>query len=442
MFILEFILKGKKMKKIVFYFLFSVSCIYLLWALILPFNQGPDEYHRFDVANFIYQYKELPVAGDERLFYGVYGVTYATNLSFPYLLGSILMIVSDFFGDIENLYLVHRMVSVLSGILAVYFVYKIAQLLKLETKFLYFFVAIFALIPQYAFINSYVNLDSFTVFILVLIMYLLLKGEKEQWALKNLIFLGIATGLALLSYLNGYVIVPAAIVYLFLSIKNKKVFLKNILIIASVALIVAGPFFLRNAILYQDLLGMDTNAKLSEELAIEELKPSNRQTPYAQGMTLSEMLLDKGWLVNSFNSFFASFGYFSIWLSLKHYYMIATFVLTSLIGVLLGGYFAIKRNIKGGITELLNKYRFIIMQLLVIGLTIFLSIYYSYFSDFQPQGRYLYPAYFSIIYLVVLGIRNIVNKEYRNIVFLLIVIYVAYLNLYSLYKLIFMNFYS
>lgn len=58
------------MNKIITYFVIFIGALYLIWSIILPFNQGPDEYHRYDVANFIYTYKEFPVAGDNRLYYG------------------------------------------------------------------------------------------------------------------------------------------------------------------------------------------------------------------------------------------------------------------------------------------------------------------------------------------------------------------------------------
>lgn len=430
----------KSMKKTGIYFFIFTASLYLLWAVIIPFGEAPDEAHRFDVANFIYQYKELPVAGDSRLYYGGYGVTYATNLSFPYILGSILMIISDFVANIDSLYLVHRLVSVISGVLSVFFTYKIGQLLKFETNYLYFFVAVFALVPQFSFINSFVNLDAFTVFIVILIMYLLLKAEKKQWECKYLIFLGIAFSLALMSYFNGYVILPAAVFYFFISSKGNKKALKKVGIVLLIMFLFAGPYFLRNIILYQELFGFEINSQLSEELAIDELKPSNRLTPDAQGWTLNEMLFDNNWLEISFYSFWAAFGPMSIWLPNEYYYVFVVISFLAIIGIVLRGYLAVKdRKIEKNI---LFKHRFFLMQIIIIVLTMFLSIYYSYFSDFQPQGRYLYPAYFSIIYLLTLGMKFIFDSKYKNIIYIIFVMYLLYLNFYSLYKLVFVTYYG
>ncbi len=431
------------MNKIITYFIIFIGALYLLWSIILPFNQGPDEYHRYDVANFIYTYKELPIAGDSRLYYGVYGVTYAVNLSLPYLLGSLLMMLSNFFFGIENVYLAHRLISVVSGIFSVYIVYKIGQILKWEKNFLYFFVALFALVPQFSFINSYVNLDSFTVCMIVLIMYLVLKGEEAQWkGIKYFIYLGVAISCLLLSYLNGYVIIPAILVYLLVSVKDKKAFIKKIPIILLIILILVGPLFARNIILYDELFGMKTSTELSEQLAIDELKPSNRPTPFQLGLSLNEMFFDKGWITSSFNSFWAAFGYMSIWLPFYQYHVIGTIVFISLLGLFLGLYNLFKKNKRTSNIEILKQQRFIVMQVVVILLTVFLSAYYSYFSDYQPQGRYLYPAYFSFLYLFTIGIKEIINRKYRNIIYLTLVIYMLYLNFYSLYKLIFIPFYS
>ena len=45
---------------------------------------------------------------------------------------------------------------------------------------------------------------------------------------------------------------------------------------------------------------------------------------------------------------------------------------------------------------------------------ILLSLYYSYASDFQPQGRYIMPMLLPFMYFVVFGIQNILDKVIKN----------------------------
>ena len=51
---------------------------------------------------------------------------------------------------------------------------------------------------------------------------------------------------------------------------------------------------------------------------------------------------------------------------------------------------------------------------LIFGLNIIipiiLTLYYSYFSDYQPQGRYIMPMLIPLMYFVVLGLEKIIEK--------------------------------
>ena len=43
-----------------------------------------------------------------------------------------------------------------------------------------------------------------------------------------------------------------------------------------------------------------------------------------------------------------------------------------------------------------------------------LSIYYSYYSDFQPQGRYVLPLLIPLMYFVTLGIGKLTGHLHRK----------------------------
>ena len=54
--------------------------------------------------------------------------------------------------------------------------------------------------------------------------------------------------------------------------------------------------------------------------------------------------------------------------------------------------------------------------LIISGLiTIFLGIYYMYATDYQPQGRYLYPMFTSLSIFVALGISKLISLISRKI---------------------------
>lgn len=426
--------------------LFSLF-LYSIWAVVIPFNQAPDEFQRYDVADFIFKYHTLPVAGDNRLNYGVYGVTYAVFPYLTYIIGAIFMIFFDSIFDINNLYLVHRLVSVLSGAISVCLVYKICEEMNFERNFNRFVSCLFAVIPGYSFVNSYVNQDSFSISVNLLIIYIWLRCLKSNWSSKNIFLLGIGLSLCLLTYMNGYVIIPVTMLLLLRAYFSfpRKEFIKKIALLVIPIVIISGWWFVRSYVLYDgDVIGMKQNNMLSEQLAIEELKPSNRQTMDKQGVSMTEMIFDYQWFSSTYKSFWGTFGYMDKWMDEKYYTTISVIHFISLIGC----FFIIGRTLKKvfkkekKIVDFLRDSTVHLLLLVLIFLSIALSLYYSYFSDFQPQGRYIYPAIFPIILYFCLGLKEIVNNRFRGYIYTFSVLSMLFLNVYCLAKILIPSYYS
>ncbi|HEY5524120.1 MAG TPA: hypothetical protein VIK26_02165, partial [Clostridium sp.] len=120
-------LRYKSDKRFVVILLLTSLFLYLIWAIVIPFNKAPDEFQRFDVVEFIFKYRELPITGDSRLIYGDYGITYASTPYFPYLLSGIIYIILNYLGITIKSYLVARLVSVIAGVVTVYFCWLISN---------------------------------------------------------------------------------------------------------------------------------------------------------------------------------------------------------------------------------------------------------------------------------------------------------------------------
>ncbi|WP_172257032.1 phospholipid carrier-dependent glycosyltransferase [Saccharibacillus deserti] len=438
----------KKITPNYFLFFLMILCFFLysLWAITIPFGKAPDEIQRYDVGNFIFQYHELPVAGDERLFYGGYGTTYATTPYLPYLLGGVLMIIMDFFFDIENLYLVPRLVSVISGVLSVMLVFKICKGLKLGNNLTYFVTSIFAFVPGYAFVNSYVNQDSFAILINLFVIFTWVKGEREGWAIKNYVYTGISLAICLLTYLNGYIIIPVTVMLLLFHYFHKKQtgFWKKLLFLIIPIVMISGWFFVRNYMLYDgDMLGVNYSKQLSEKLATEEMKPSNRLTMQRQGVSIGDMLIERGWLVGTYRSFWGMFGHMDTAFPLSFYIRISTLHFVAILGFILLSLKPLQRmlfSVKGKMEQVYKNSIFLALFML-IPLAFMLSIYYSYTSDFQYQGRYVYTALFPIILFSCLGISKLITPKLRPFVYVGMVGALFFLNLYAVFKLLLPNYY-
>ncbi|MNW42156.1 hypothetical protein D3C74_193190 [compost metagenome] len=432
------------------FFMFSLAMfsmfLYSIWAIVIPFNQAPDELQRYDVANFIFNYHMLPVAGDDRLIYGAYGVTYAASPFLTYIIGAVFMILFDSVFDITNLYMVHRLVSILSGTISVCLVYKICEEMNFEKKFNYFVSCLFAFVPGYAFVNSYVNQDAFSICVNLFIIYFWLKCIKNNWSSKYVLLLGVGLALCLLTYLNGYVIIPLTMLLLLQAYFHlpKKEFIKKLTLLVIPIIIISGWWFIRSYILYDgDIIGLKQSNILSEKLAVEELKPSNRQTMYKQGVPLIKMIFDYKWMRYTYKSFWGAFGYMDKWMDVKYYIIISVVHFLSIIGIMLIISRIIKKILKGKIkaVDFIRGHTVHFLLFLLILLSIALSLYYSYFSDFQPQGRYIYPALFPIVFFFCLGLKEIISVRYRSFVYILSVSLMLCLNLYCLLKVLIPNYY-
>lgn len=133
------------------------------------------------------------------------------------------------------------------------------------------------LIPEFSFVSSYVNQDSFTVMLVSIIIYLWLKGIETNWNYKTVIAVGFTCGIVILSYLNGYTIIVATLIVVLITYKklNSKEFYKKLGLCLGIMFLVSGWFFIRNAMLNNgDFLGISYSRELAEKLADPAHKPS------------------------------------------------------------------------------------------------------------------------------------------------------------------------
>lgn len=433
-------LTAKEKRYILLLVLFSFL-LYLLWAAIIPYNKAPDEYQRFDVVRFIFKYRTLPLAGDTRLDYGPYGITYATTPYFPYIISAWISIMLKAIGLNIPLYLSSRLLSVISGTGTVFFTFLICKkLFNKESNLKYYVPCMLALIPQFAFINSYTNQDSFTIFLTSIMIYLWFKGVEDNWDYKTVIYTGITCGLMLLSYLNGYTIILATLLIVLLSYKDKlsKAFFYKLLLCLGVMFLVSGWFFIRNALHYNgDFLGLRYMSELSETLALDNFKPSLRATLAKRNLGVIHLLFRTPWVKLTFKSFWAVFDYMAVYVNPGYYgfiFILNIAALTGLMGLII-------KNVKDGILKGIRDNKIYFALALSIIMSILLHIYYSVYSDYQPQGRYIFPALVPIVLLLFKGIYEVIPKKYSDYVFKALTFIFICVNFYCLFKVLMFMYY-
>lgn len=398
-------------------FLLVCFFVYFWWAQEGRLDSAPDEAMRYQVTQFLYEHNRLPV-GDELISYG-WGFSYA---HLPTMLGNILSYLTmkgaSLFSDASPYLLIGaRMAQVFSGTAAVYFIMKTGKrLFSAPVKWL--MTVSVAMLPQFIFLTAYVNNDIVATMGCAMILYAWVTAIQEDFSPKVIVLLSVGMATCAASYYNSYAWILFSIV-LFIVVYLKKhpgAYKKMLSVggcIAALTFVLGGYLFVRHVILYGDLLGFKTTAYYSELYAIEELKAANRPTPAVLGESLGYMLFDRHWLRTSFQSFIGCFGYMNK--------PVDTWVLILFAGLCGAGMlFAVIGTVAERIKKEKVKPFLPFLALLLVGVTAVtfgLSVYYSYFNDFQPQGRYCFAMLPALAVLSSFGyekaIRLIKRTEVR-----------------------------
>lgn len=434
--ILEKLNKNKRI--IILLFLICIFCYYLLWTVSEPYNSCPDEGMKWDICKYIYENNKLPHGEEESIRNQIWGISYAFQPILTYMIGAIFMKVASIFSTEQfTLLIAARLVSTISMTFVVYFAIKISQKL-FKGIYKYLFIAFIAFQPIIAFLASYINNDSTALLASTIIIYLWILGLENNWKTKHCILLGITIGFCLLTYYNAYgYILCSIIICLISTISNKmktKEIVQKALIVMCVAFLIAGWWFIRNAIIYDgDFMGMQAQNECGDKYAMDGYKPSERITVQNQNKTIIDMLINEKWLIITIKGFVGVFGYNSIIMSNKIYMAYFLLWLIGIVGCLIKfkDLFIYKKNEK-------NKYLLNYIFILSIIIPILLSIIYSYASDFQPQGRYIIGIIMPFTYFIVNGISIILEKlikseKIRNIIILILILLIIVISMKAIF---------
>lgn len=388
-------------------FLLICFISYFVWSLVfLKASYAPDEIMRYDVPKYIYENGALPYGWEESLRHPVWGISYGFSMSLPYLIQALFMKITSFFTSSPYaLWIAARFVSVLSMTGVAYFALCVSKRLTAQpTRWI--FVAMTALTPQTVFLGSYVNLDAFSLFTVMLIIYVWVYGMQNAWDIRSCVWLGAATGLCLLSYEFAYpFVLGSLILYCAWHIVNRgsvtfRRFLLRGLLIAGVALLISGWYFVRNAILYNgDIFALNASSPYAEMYARADLKPSLRMTMQRQGYSLLGMLRYSDWIDRTFMSTFYTFGYMSVFADGVVYTYIKIFLIAAGACAL----FALFRDRKKRDG---NRVTGALVALFSAALTVAISAYFSWSGDYQPQGRYIIAAAPLLFAIVAYGLNG------------------------------------
>lgn len=408
----------------------------LAFALLQPFGDPPDEVNRYKVAQFICNHGALPTGEEFEVAIGGYGGSYAFQPILPYIIQGLFMrLMTLFTTGNQALLLCARMVNVLFGVIMAVYVRKLSLLLFDNPLSGWLFCLLVMFLPQNLFLHSYVNTDSMASLAGAIILCACVSGWKTGWKKTDCVTLCTGIIFCALSYYNAYGLIVTAMLLFFFSHlkKNRKgklsvqwqPLLKKGVFISAVVLAGIGWWFLRNYRIHDgDFLGLAARKAHAMRTALPEYNPATRVTLAASGVPLKDMLFQMDFFYYLWNSFVARFGpmtlptlpFLYIW-----YYRIFGF---GWLFCLLPSRWcntvtpsASRAGRKAASKNSIYALLFHIPMLLSILIPMGLCIYYSYVSDYQPQGRYIMPMLIPFMYYTALGFHKLTALAERCLPF-------------------------
>jgi hypothetical protein len=395
-----------------------VAC---LFSFSVPLYEAPDEPHHLLYVDFIAAQHRLPNLNTaDRVSVPNEGyqppLYYALAAGLLNLLGRnrvdpVILKNPAFFSNVPNVLnaylhspdeylqpdalIVHiiRLLSVFWGAVTVYLPYKIARTIRLTTDVALRAAAINAFIPEFLFLTGTVSNDgmSWAMSSLVLLLTLRLYMNKDvDW--HNVVYLGAALSAALLTKATLVILVPFIIVVIMLKAtlgqgrRIRPELLKVTLSLVVIVALLAGWWYVRSFVLYNDFTGLKMNAELNPSLIV------NRSIWSSYFETVFPV-----WV---FYSFWAVFGLMNIWPNGRYFIF---YVMLCLVGG------------TGAIVEIIDpswmsssRSTLRIMLLMLIGFFVLAlaALIALNLTVNTPQGRFLFVAISPFCVLLAQGLSR------------------------------------
>lgn len=425
--------KFEKLIIILYFVLYSIIGLSMVYKQ--PFGNPPDEYNRYLIPEYIAEHGALPNGYEEEIRIGGYGFSYGFQPILPYMLqGYAMRFVKLFTSSRTALFYTARLIDFAMGFLMAYFVLLLSRKWFSDRRLSWLFSFLVTFLPQSIFVHTYVNTDSCCMLSIAIMLYGLTKGLEEDFSTTSCILLSVGIVLCALSYYNAYGYILSCIL-LFLTFfcnwhSRKPSFtwkplLQKGLFISLLVLAGISWWFIRSYLLYDgDILGLKTRDACAALYALPEFHPDTRVTWQNQGYSILEMLTGSDFLTLTQLSFIGVYGPMTIITSLWVYrFYKLLFGLGLFLSIFLPVSF-LREKACGSelhLPFLKNRpvFRFFYHCNMVfcILMPCALSIWYSYTTDYQPQGRYVLPALIPLCYYCVRGLEKgflAIKKPMKN----------------------------
>jgi hypothetical protein len=399
-------------------------------AIISKKNGHPDEFVHVAAVEY-YKNNWLPPAVDNESIqesYSPYGVSRLhTNEIYYLIAGKFAKVAEPFF---INNYMPCRMFNVFLLLIILLYTTQVAEARIMALPLI--------LSPQIWYLYSYCNSDGFSLAVAFfaacqlmlpnsMLNRFLVGMIRFSWMLRGCVA-GTVLGLLFLlknNYLpfTAFMLFIAGMTFLRLPGKEAKVsFLKRTAILLFIGLALFGgkkvADYSVNGSSRQALISEARTAHADPMYSPESKLDQKHGSLYMKerGVTLSQVIFQYRWFEKTFRSAFGVYGYFQ-YSATEAFYSIIRWS-----GVLVFAYFFGTIIIRGDTVGRISA----LIALCLSAALIAASLNHSWSSDFQPQGRYLFPIV-GILVILCGQNRNILSSRWLS----LLTVWMFFLSLYS-----------
>ena len=410
----------------------AASVIYLVnslvWMYRLRDDTGPDEPDHFIVAEFIAENYRLPVLGrDLHAYVMQYGtfqplesgideetgqrywirepgqlieprMPYAAFPGLNYVVSAVSIRIGRMVG-FSNDRTCSRIPSALFGAAAILLIgLAAAEIFRGRSDLVLLSVSLPCLLPQFTYLGTYCNADSYTVMAGAFLVWTLARAALRGWSIPGAIAVGVGGGLCLVGKFNGYALLPGAAFFALVTMPRRaKSVVAFCCVGALTALVISSPWFFHNYRSYGELWGTrasaDAMSELFETFPKSEL-PINmtfgfHNPPREHGVTLYK-LLTSVWVVIFAKSFVGRFGWGDRPLDAWQYGLYAIVALVALAGLALAAF----RSFRSRTDDPQYSIRalLVLFGVSAVVTSMAMILYGQLNLDIQPQARYLFPS--------------------------------------------------
>ncbi len=377
----------------------------VLYALLTPNWQSPDEPAHYNYVRYLATKGEAP-----ELVSGCYDQSYLNILTTrrfppelpidnicyefhqpPLYYGLTVPIFKIRHGSLRWL----RLFSISLGAGVVILAFFIARtIFPNRPEVIYGTMSFVAFVPMHVSMLASVNNDALASLILATMLFLLIRHLQEQ---KNEFLIAGLLGLGLLTKVTIYIVVPlVGVVYLFLKPKNWAN-LKRLSFIYSLALMIALPWYIRNAILYGkfDILGLIRH----NEVVVGQLRPTELIAE------IGGMAYLNNFVTTTFHSFWGQFGWMAVPMDSRVYLLLTLLTMMAVGGL---GLFYWSEAFK---LSSLERARLGLLACLILFMALAYGGYNWQFVQFQ--GRYLFPSIIPLGLFFSIGLSESLRYQRR-----------------------------